>query len=69
MRTTIYSAAIVAVAAVIFTWWKPVVVAPQVMSASVVTTRVGGATSGIAPLEMMMQQKTKSLPVESWDAF
>jgi hypothetical protein len=73
MRTTIYSAAAVAAAAAVFIWWKPVVVAPQVISASVVTTRVGvnpsEAMPRIVPLEIMMQQEKKSLPVESWDAF
>jgi len=73
MRTTIYSAAAVAAAAAVFIWRKPVVVAPQVISASVVTTRVGvnpsEAMPRIVPLEIMMQQEKKSLPVESWDAF
>jgi hypothetical protein len=74
MRTTIYSAAaVVAVAAAVFIWWKPVVVAPQVMSASVVTMRLGvnpsEAMPRIVPLEIMMQQEGKRLPVESWDAF
>jgi hypothetical protein len=73
MRTTIYSAAVaVAVAAAVFIWWHPLVVAPQVMSASVATAgaRVhpSGAMGGIVPSEMMMRQG-KSLPVESWDAF
>jgi hypothetical protein len=73
MRTTIYSAAaVLAVAATIFIWWKPVVVAPQVMSASVTATGAGVRPSEtmprILPLEIMMQQG-KRLPVESWDAF
>jgi hypothetical protein len=73
MRTTIYFVAAAAAAAAVFIWWKPVVVAPQVMSASVVTTRVGvnpsEAMPRIVPLEIMIQQEGKRLPVESWDAF
>jgi hypothetical protein len=73
MRTTIYSAAaVVAITAAIFIWWKPVVVAPEIMSTSVTTAgakvRPPEAMAGIVPSEIMMRQG-KSLPVESWDAF